>query len=62
MTCLATSGATSGVKSETELPPPLAEAHAKGRRAVLDELAALLDEGMRTCDFRSGIRAWRLWG
>lgn len=42
------------VKSETELPPALAEAHAKGRRAVLDELAALLDEGMRAGYFRSG--------
>lgn len=42
------------IKSEADLPPELAEAHAKGRRAVLEELTAVLDEGMKSGVFRPG--------
>ncbi|OUC78094.1 TetR/AcrR family transcriptional regulator [Gordonia lacunae] len=42
------------LKSESDLPEELAEAHAQGRRAVLDELTSVLDEGMRAGLFRQG--------
>ena len=40
------------VRSEAELPDELARAHERGRRAVLDELVHVVEEGTRTGQFR----------
>lgn len=40
------------IRSEAELPPELSRAHERGRRAVLDELTKVVDEGMRSGQFR----------
>lgn len=40
------------IRSEAELPPELSRAHERGRRAVLDELTKVVDEGTRSGQFR----------
>ncbi len=40
------------IRSEAELPPPLAKAHAKAQRAVLKALASVIEEGISTGLFR----------
>jgi AcrR family transcriptional regulator len=42
------------IRSEAELPPELARAHEHGKRAVLDEVTKVVDDGIRSGQFRPG--------